>query len=163
MEGNPEMLNFENHHVGDCHGDADTNKKEIYNTMCEREKKKHRHREKPTGTTPLSISWKWIQLLMMSLPPKTKLSLALALVVDKETLKVKRFRRQKHLRPSQRNLSLSVRGTLLVCLSLASCLWTGTQYEDSSSAADLPPKTATPSPPFSKSPGKKKKSTQISR
>ncbi len=163
MEGNPEMLNFENHHVGDCHGDADTNKKEIYNTMCEREKKKHRHREKPTGTTPLSISWKWIQLLMMILPPKTKLSLALALVVDKETLKVKRFRKQKHLRPSQRNLSLSVRGTLLICLSLASCLWTDTQYEDSSSAADLPPKTATPSPPFSKSPGKKKNSTQISR
>jgi hypothetical protein len=56
MEGNPEMLNFENHHVGDCHGDADTNKKEIYNTMCEREKKKRRPREKPTGTTPLSIS-----------------------------------------------------------------------------------------------------------
>jgi hypothetical protein len=131
--------------------------------MCEREKKKHRHREKPTGTTPLSISWKWIQLLMMILPPKTKLSLALALVVDKETLKVKRFRKQKHLRPSQRNLSLSVRGTLLICLSLASCLWTDTQYEDSSSAADLPPKTATPSPPFSKSPGKKKNSTQISR
>jgi hypothetical protein len=41
MEGNPEMPSFENHQVGDCHGDADTNKKEIYYTMCERERKRN--------------------------------------------------------------------------------------------------------------------------
>jgi hypothetical protein len=57
---------------------------------------------------------------------------------------------------SEKSLSLqSVARFLFVCLSLASCFWTNTQYQDSSSAADLPPKTATPSPPFSKSPGKK--------